>query len=70
MDFKRNYTAQEDKNRFELFRDTLEQISEHNKKFEMGKADVVATLNEYSDWTDDEKRKLLGTPVWNYLIID
>jgi hypothetical protein len=39
------------------------QIKEHNKKFEQGKADVLATLNEYADWSDDEKRKLLGMPV-------
>lgn len=63
VDFERNYTSDEELSRFELFRDTLDQIKEHNKKFELGKVDVPATLNEYSDWTDDEKRKLLGTPL-------
>lgn len=62
MDFKRNYTEEEEKARFSYFKDTLEQIKEHNLKYELGKADVPATVNEYSDWSDDEKRKLLGMP--------
>lgn len=63
MEFKRNYTEEEDKTRFELFKNTLSQIKEHNIKFELGKADVIATLNEYSDWTDEDKRELLGMPL-------
>jgi hypothetical protein len=63
VEFKRNYNDEEDKARFLLFKDTLEQIKDHNKKFELGKADVPATLNEYSDWTDEDKRKLLGMPL-------
>ena len=63
IDFKRNYTTDEDLMRFELFKETLEQIKEHNKKYELGKVDVPATLNEYSDWTDDDKRELLGSPL-------
>lgn len=63
LDFKRNYSIEEDKVRFSYFNDTLQQIKEHNKKYKMGKADVPAGLNEYSDWSDEEKRKLLGMPV-------
>lgn len=63
MEFKRNYTEEEDKVRFLLFKDTLVEIEKHNRKFEIGKADVPATLNEYSDWTDEDKRKLLGMPL-------
>lgn len=63
LEFKRNYTEEEDKTRFSLFNNTLAQIKEHNEKFELGKADVPATLNEYSDWTDEDKRELLGMPL-------
>jgi autonomous glycyl radical cofactor GrcA len=45
--------------RFELFKETLEQIKEHNRKYAAGKVDVAAFPNEFSDLTDDEKRKLL-----------
>lgn len=43
-----------------LFRETVKQIKEHNKKFAKGLAEVEAGLNEYSDWTDAEKTRLLG----------
>lgn len=63
LDFKRNFSEEEDKVRFNYFKDTLEQIKEHNRKYAIGKADVPAYLNEYSDLSDDEKRKLLGMPM-------
>ncbi|KAG5682846.1 hypothetical protein PVAND_012168 [Polypedilum vanderplanki] len=61
VDFKRKYSEKEDPMRFELFKETLDQIKEHNKKYASGKVDVPAYLNEFSDLTDDEKRKLLQT---------
>jgi hypothetical protein len=42
-----------------LFLETLEDIKEHNEKFKKGEADVEAVLNEYSDWTYEEKKKLV-----------
>lgn len=59
VEFKKSYTGEEDKARFMLFVDTLEQIGKHNEKFAKGLAEVEAGLNEYSDWSDDEKQKLL-----------
>jgi bacterioferritin (cytochrome b1) len=59
VDFKKTYADAEDKTRFKLFTDTLEQIKEHNEKFKKGLADMEAGLNEYSDWNDEEKRKLV-----------
>jgi hypothetical protein len=47
--------------RYQLFLDTLEDIKEHNAKFMKGEADVEAKLNEYSDWTYDEKKKLVDS---------
>jgi hypothetical protein len=61
VDFKRKYSEKEETMRFELFKETLNQINEHNKKYAAGKVDVPAFLNEFSDLTDDEKRKLLET---------
>ena len=63
MDFKRNYSTEEDKTRFMLFKETLVEIAVHNKKYELGKTDVPAGLNEYSDWTYEEKVKLLGMQI-------
>ena len=45
--------------RFKLFLETLKQIDVHNEKFAKGQVEVEAGLNEYSDWTDAEKTKLL-----------
>lgn len=45
--------------RFMLFLETLRQIDRHNEKFMKGLADVEAGLNEYSDWNDKEKSKLV-----------
>lgn len=45
--------------RFKLFLETLKQIDAHNEKFAKGQVEVQAGLNEYSDWTDEEKTKLL-----------
>lgn len=43
-----------------LFRETLGQIKEHNVKFARGQVDVPAGLNEYTDWTYEEKKKLVA----------
>lgn len=59
IEFSKIYENDEDTMRFMLFRETLEQIKEHNIKFSKGQVDVEAGLNEYSDWTDVEKRKIL-----------
>lgn len=59
IEFKRNYNAEEDKMRFKLYEETAKQINEHNIKFKKGLVPVEAGFNEYSDWTDVEKTKLL-----------
>ena len=46
--------------RQKLFEETLQQINEHNEKFKKGLVEVDAGLNEYSDWTYEEKMKLLN----------
>lgn len=51
----------EDKKRFKIFKDTLEQIKEHNEQFKKGKVDIEATLNDFSDLTNEEKLKLINT---------
>jgi hypothetical protein len=59
-EFNKKYENDENEMRFKLFLDTLEQIKEHNMKFMKKEAEVEAALNEYSDWTYEEKRKLIG----------
>lgn len=59
LDFNRNYSDDEDQKRLKLFEETLQQIEQHNEKFKKGLVEVEAGLNEYSDWTFEEKTKLL-----------
>lgn len=59
LDFNRNYSDDEDLKRLKLFEETLQQIEQHNEKFKKGLVEVEAGLNEYSDWTFEEKTKLL-----------
>lgn len=42
-----------------MFRETLDQIKEHNVKYAKGLVDVPAYINEYTDWTYEEKKKLV-----------
>lgn len=60
IEFGKNYGNDEDRLRFMLFRETLDQIREHNVKFARGQVDVPAGLNEYTDWTYEEKKKLVA----------
>lgn len=59
LDFNRTYSDEEDRKRLKLFEETLQQIEQHNEKFLKGLVEVEAGLNEYSDWTFEEKTKLL-----------
>ncbi|CRL00263.1 CLUMA_CG013536, isoform A [Clunio marinus] len=60
VDFKKSYDKKQDETRFELFRATLKQIDDHNVKFKKGEVEHEAGLNEYSDWNDAEKMKLIA----------
>lgn len=62
IEFKKSYGTDEDEMRFKLFKETLLQIDEHNMKFKKGLVEVEAGLNDYSDWTYEQKTKLLGVP--------
>lgn len=59
QDFGKNYSDDVDQKRLKLFEETLQQIEQHNEKFAKGLVEVEAGLNEYSDWTFEEKTKLL-----------
>lgn len=39
----------------------MDQIKEHNDQFKKGKVDIEATLNDFSDLTNEEKLKLINT---------
>lgn len=46
--------------RFAIFKETLERVNEHNAKFERKETTYKQGLNKMSDWTPEEKNKMLG----------
>lgn len=56
--FNRNYGAEEDAKRFEIFEGNLLKIEAHNKDFEAGKFTWRLSINQFADWTDGEILKL------------
>jgi len=58
--FDKSYSEEEDAMRKELFRETFDMIEAHNKKYEAGEVTYKMGLNQFSDWTAEEKQKLFG----------
>lgn len=58
--FNKTYDATEDLQRLEIFRHKLDEIHEHNEKFEKGLELYSLGLNQFSDWTYDELKNLHG----------
>jgi DNA-directed RNA polymerase subunit E'/Rpb7 len=56
----KNYADEEDAMRFEIFKENLNMITEHNAKFEKGETTYKMGLNKMSDWTKEERSKMLG----------
>lgn len=46
--------------RFELYKKSLAEVEEHNKKYEAGSETYTKGMNNFSDWTEEESKNLLG----------
>lgn len=46
--------------RFEIFKKSLALITEHNAKHKKGEVTFTMGLNQFSDWTDEERDKMHG----------
>ncbi|RZC38023.1 cathepsin L1 [Asbolus verrucosus] len=56
--FDKNYPdAKENNRRKQIFIQYLQQVEDHNKKYEAGSISYSIGVNQFSDWTDEEKRK-------------
>jgi bacterioferritin (cytochrome b1) len=49
------YESEEDATRFEIFKETLKKIEEHNAKYARKETTFKMGLNQMSDWTPEEK---------------
>lgn len=71
----KNYPTEEEPKRKEIFKQNLEKINAHNKKYEAGEVTYLMGINKFSDLTEDEfkkhytggfkKDKAAATAVWN-----
>lgn len=56
-EFNRNYDPVEDAERKEIFKGTLQRITEHNEK---GEHSTTLGINQFADEKPEEYRRLLG----------
>jgi hypothetical protein len=54
------YDGSEHESRFEVFRSNFETIEKHNALFSIGEETFELGLNQFSDMTNDEYKKILG----------
>ena len=59
--FNRSFDVEEDRTRFEIFKRNLAQVKEQNAKFKRGESKHGAAINDFSDRTEEERRKLEET---------
>lgn len=58
VDYNRTYkTAEEEAKRFDVFKENLKKVEEHNKKFEAGETTYTLGINDFSDLTYAEFSK-------------
>ncbi|XP_056631174.1 procathepsin L-like [Diorhabda carinulata] len=53
-DHNRNFGAEEDAKRFEIFKKNLEKIEAHNKLYDEGKSTYQMGINDFTDMTEEE----------------
>ncbi len=58
--FNRMYDGSEHDSRFDVFRSNFEIIEKHNALFSLGEETFKLGLNQFSDTTNDEYKKMLG----------
>lgn len=57
---KKAYGAEEDKERFEIFKENVKRIVEHNEKYERGETSYSMGINQFADKKPDEFHFGLG----------
>ena len=60
LQFNRLYNGVEHENRFAIFKAKFEEIEKHNALFHLGQESFTLGLNQFSDMTNEEYKKLLG----------
>lgn len=58
--FDKKYEGDEESMRFEIYKKSLAEVEEHNKKFEAGLETYAKGMNNFSDWTEEESNNLHG----------
>ncbi|XP_028134133.1 crustapain-like [Diabrotica virgifera virgifera] len=59
--FNKNYSSDlEEKLRKQIFINSLNRVKEQNEKYEKGEDTWYAGINQFSDMTDEEKRRHTG----------
>lgn len=53
---KKSYDAEEDRERFEIFKANVKRIVEHNEKFERGEVTYTMGINQFADRKPGENR--------------
>ncbi|XP_057658995.1 protein CTLA-2-beta-like [Diorhabda carinulata] len=63
-DFKsthnKSYSDEEDGRRFQIFKDNVEKIEAHNKKYESGEVTFKMGINKFADLTAEEMKSYKG----------
>ncbi|KAJ8959298.1 hypothetical protein NQ318_021984 [Aromia moschata] len=59
---KKYESDEEEARRFEIFKEAVAKIEEHNKKYEEGKVTYTMGINQFADLTQEEFKKNLGVP--------
>ncbi|XP_050518139.1 digestive cysteine proteinase 1-like [Diabrotica virgifera virgifera] len=56
----KEYTDEEEPRRLEIFKENLQKIEEHNKKFEAGEVTYQMGVNKFADLTSEEMSQFRG----------
>lgn len=58
VDHNKSYlSSEEEKRRFDIFKENLKHIREHNKKYEEGQESSKLGVNQFADLTHEEFQK-------------
>ncbi|KAJ8959340.1 hypothetical protein NQ318_022026 [Aromia moschata] len=55
--FKKSYSDSEEPRRFEIFKEKVEIIEAHNKRYEAGEVTYKKEVNQFADLTPEELKK-------------
>ena len=58
--YEKNYDADEEAKRFDIFKENLAFVEEHNAKFAKGETTFEVGINHFADQTEDEKSHSRG----------